>query len=169
MRPAGQRGKRCRLASGRGWERPHESRESDKGRRRGLVLLPQGGRKGACRSLPWICSKTAGGNGAQHSPWPRLWVSVVSLLPPPSRSALPPAPMAGLSSTSKARLAQGWIKLPSNPYQGRGHGEGGGECDTWSPLCRTGVGDPVLGQGPKRSRHALGRWPEGLCISEHVR
>lgn len=30
------------------------------------------------------------------------------------------------------------------------------------------MGDPVLGQGPKRSRHALGRWPEGLCISEHV-
>ena len=25
------------------------------------------------------------------------------------------------------------------------------------------MGDPVLGQGPKQSRHVLGRWPEGLC------
>ena len=30
------------------------------------------------------------------------------------------------------------------------------------------MGDPVLGQGPKQSRHVLGRWPEGLCISEQV-
>ena len=30
------------------------------------------------------------------------------------------------------------------------------------------MGDHFLGQGPKQSRHALGRWPEGLCISEHA-